>query len=816
MRKLLLIDGLSILNRAFYALPIMTTKEGIYTNAVYGFIKTMLSLIDNENPDFLGVAFDVSKITFRTNIASYYKETRKDSPEEFKPQIQLLKDVLDTMNIYRIEKVGFEADDLIGTISKKITSEDIQMVIVSGDKDLLQLATDRIQIQIPKTKNKTTIVESYFEQDIINTFGITPKEFIDMKGLMGDPSDNIKGVPSIGEKTALKLISEYKSIENLYDKIDNMKKSKLKESLILYKEQAFESKLLATIDCNVDIEVNIENFHYDLTPTTQVEQILNKLEFKSLLDRFSTKYLEPAKVFETIHPTKLSEKMLDQYECEISYEIIYNLFELKILIQNQNFAVTFNLDNSIEKIALSEFLLNDDYMKIVYDSKKIRHELKDIGLKLGENVFDEFLAEYLTGEQDDLRQTLDDFHMSKLFYDVEQPLAKVLFDMEVEGIKINLSQLKQYGQKIMKFIEEEEQQVYKMAGEKFNINSSKQLGKVLFEKMNIPPLKKTKTGYSTALDVLDKLKPNYPVVERVLKYRQYTKLNSTYVIGLEKVLTKNHKIHSTFTQTVTTTGRLSSTEPNLQNIPIRTELGHEIRKFFIPRSDEYIFLDADYSQIELRVLAGLSKDETLINAFKSNQDIHTLTASQVFNIPLEEVTSEQRYKAKAVNFGIVYGIGAFSLAEDIQTSVQEAQQYIDNYFKTYPKVKIYLDNLIQSAMEKGYSTTILNRRREILELRSSNFNTREFGKRIAMNTPIQGTSADIIKIAMIRVHKKFKQNNFKSKLILTVHDELLIDTFIPEKNQVKEILQYEMENALDIGVDLKVEIKEGKNWYDAK
>ncbi|ONI39166.1 hypothetical protein AN639_10370 [Candidatus Epulonipiscium fishelsonii] len=816
MEKLLLIDGLSILNRAFYALPLMTTKEGIYTNAVYGFIKTMLSLIETEKPDFLGVAFDVNRNTFRTNIASYYKETRKDSPAEFKSQIKLLKDVLDIMNIYRIEKEGFEADDLIGTISKKITSENIQIVITSGDKDLLQLATDRVQIQIPKTKNKATIIETYFEQDVINTYGVTPTEFIDVKGLMGDPSDNIKGVPSVGEKTATKLISEYKSIEELYENIDNMKKSKLKESLILYKDQAIESKLLATIDCNVDIKVDIENFKYDLAPTKQIEQLFTRLQFNSLLDKFSVKHLDPAKIYEIVHPMELSQMLIDQYECEISYEILYNLFELKVSIQNQNFAITFNLDNELDKMELSKFLINDDYMKIVYDSKKMRHELKAIDLKLGENVFDEFLAEYLTGEQENLRQTLEDFHMSKLFYDVEQPLAKVLFDMEVEGIKINLSELKQYGQKIMKFIEEEEKQVYEMVGEKFNINSPKQLGEVLFEKMNIPPVKKNKTGYSTSVDILEKLKPSYPVVERILKYRQYAKLNNTYVIGLEKVLTKDHKIHSTFTQTVTTTGRLSSTEPNLQNIPIRTELGHEIRKFFIPRSEDYIFLDADYSQIELRVLAGLSKDETLINAFKNNQDIHTLTASQVFNIPIEEVTPEHRYKAKAVNFGIVYGIGAFSLSEDIHVSVQEAQQYIDNYFKTYPKVKIYLDNLIQSATEKGYSTTVLNRRREILELRSPNFTTREFGKRIAMNTPIQGTSADIIKIAMIRVHKKFKENNFKSKLILTVHDELLIDTFIPEKDKVKEILKYEMENALDIGVELKVEIKEGKNWYDAK
>lgn len=871
-KKILLFDGLSIANRAFYGIPLLTNKEGRYTNAVYGFLNIMISMIEKEKPDLVGVAFDVSAPTFRHIQNVEYKGTRKGMPQELREQIPLLKEVLALMNVHILQKEGFEADDILGTLAKAGERDGYNMVVVSGDRDLLQITSEDIELKIPKTKQQGTEIESYFAKDVVEKYEVSPLEFIDVKGLMGDASDNIKGVPGIGEKTAIKLIKQYHSIENLYEHIDEITQKKLKENLITYKDQALESKMLATIVCDVPLEYTWDEFYLDLTLSEEAEEVFKQLDFKKLIARLPR--ISATKEVETIEVSKQeSLDTMGSSECmAITYAYEDGCLELGIA---EGKGVNFlSLNLSKDQAEVKTFFEKETGLKVIHDSKKLRHILAEAHIEIKGQVFDTFIAAYLidpTSETyeiseladnflgmqnvpsyeelvgkgksqkrwlgldentrvdfltrrahilyeayDVLQKELDKNDMQILFNDIEMPLVKVLFDMEREGIKVDLEKLQAYGKELDALIEREAERVYELAGESFNINSPKQLGVILFEKMDIPPVKKTKTGYSTAAEVLEKLRDGYPIVEHILAYRQYTKLKSTYVEGLIAVMTSEHKIHSSFNQTITATGRISSTEPNLQNIPVKLEMGRRIRELFIPSSDEYIFLDADYSQIELRVLAALAGDENLIHAFNEGIDIHTLTASQVFHVPFEEVTPLERSNAKAVNFGIVYGIGAFSLSEDLKITQKEAAAYIEGYFEKYPKIKEYLDGCISFARDHGYVKTIFNRKRDIPEINSKNFNLREFGKRKAMNTPIQGTAADIIKLAMVHVHQALRDEGLKSKVILTVHDELLLEVYRPEQEKVAKLLKEKMEQAVNLKVAMSVEVHSGENWLAAK
>ena len=881
MKKLLLIDGLSIANRAFYGIPLLTNQEGLYTNAIYGFLNIILSLMEKEKPQLVGVAFDVSAPTFRHLKSEDYKGNRKGMPQELRVQIPVLKEVLQAMGMNILEKEGYEADDLLGTLAKAGEAEGYQVVVLSGDRDLLQVTTDKIEVKIPKTKKTGTEIESYYAKDVLATYEVTPTQFIDVKGLMGDASDNIKGVPGVGEKTAVKLIKQYGSIEKIYENLEEISGKKLKENLTTYEDQAYESKMLATIICDVPLDYTWEAFDYTWSMTPEALELFKRLEFKKLIAKFpKMKSEDPVekselpKVAVNVVPLETLLKESNGQPLGIAYYAYDEAFGLAVSYQSM---MSFEVYDYIELDArqrLQMFFEETDNLKIIHDTKQLRHDLDKQGIALKGEVFDPLLAAYLLnptsedydiselsdiflGEQrtqsieellgkgksmktwlqleaevqktalqerahimeqvyQEMKKSLDEKEMTQLFNTIEMPLAEVLFEMEREGIKINPEQLRAYGKELEKRIAETEAQIFEQTGEVFNINSPKQLGIILFEKMDIPPVKKTKTGYSTAAEVLETLKESYPVVKDILAYRQYTKLKSTYVDGLLNVMTSEHTIHSTFNQTITATGRISSTEPNLQNIPIKVEMGRRIREVFIPRSENHIFLDADYSQIELRVLAALAEDEVLIDAFNNEVDIHRLTASQVFHIPFDEVTSLQRSNAKAVNFGIVYGIGAFSLAQDLDISQKEAGEYIENYFEKYPKIKKYLNSLIAEASMYGYVETYFNRRRDIPEINAKNHTLREFGKRKAMNTPIQGTAADIIKIAMIRVYRRLKEENLQSKLILTVHDELLLDVLKTEKEQVQQLLKEEMEAAINLKVKMSVDVHEGENWLAAK
>ena len=879
-QKLLLFDGHSIANRAFYGVPLLTTKDGQYTNAVFGFLNMMLSLIEKEKPNLIGVAFDVSAPTFRHKFSAEYKGNRKGMPQELKPQIPLIKTVLRAMDIKIIEKEGYEADDVLGTLAKEAEKEGFAVTIVSGDRDLFQVTSDSIEIKIPRTKKTGTEIESFFEKDVWDTYGVSPQAFVDVKGLMGDASDNIKGVPGIGEKTAIKLIKEYGSIEVLLQNIDKITQKKLKENLTLHSQDAIDSKMLAKIICDVPLEYSLEEFEYNLSLNDEATGLLRELELKSILNKLpkskttSNERIEIQIEHFDVNTFKEFVATNESSSMGVSTFIVGNILGMAISNGIVIGYKEWNLEDEEEKNIVTEFLSNKNYKKVMHDTKPFKHKLFESGQRLEGVLFDTCIAAYLihpTNKSYDLaeleeifldKQTIDteetilgkgksiknwmevdevvrkeqitkraiillelyknmesilqSQNMMDLFYDIEMPLIDVLFDMEIEGIKVDIEGLKSYGKELEELINLLTQSIYDKAGEEFNINSPKQLGVILFEKLQLPGAKKTKTGYSTAADVLETLKDGYPIIEQILEYRQYAKLKSTYVDGLISVLTSENKIHSTFNQTITATGRLSSTEPNLQNIPVKFEMGKKIRKLFIPSSKEYTFLDGDYSQIELRVLAHMANDNTLIHAFKENIDIHALTASQVFHIDMEEVTSIQRSNAKAVNFGIVYGISAFALSEDLKISQKEAQKYIEGYFSKYQNIKGYLEDIVGFGMQNGYVETLYHRKREIPEILSSNYNMREFGKRIAMNTPIQGTSADIIKIAMIKVHNKLKSQNMKSKLILTVHDELLVEAHVEEIDKVKTILKEEMENAATLRVPLSVDVHEGNNWLAVK
>ena len=875
MNKLLLIDGNSILNRAFYGLPDLTTKDGLHTNAVLGFLNIILKVIDEEKATHICVAFDVKHPTFRHEMFSEYKGTRKPMPDELREQVPLIKEVLGTMNIFTIERPGYEADDILGTLSRVADGEGYGVTVLSGDRDLLQLATDNILIRLPKTKAGKTIIESYYADNVKETYGVDPITFIDMKGLMGDTSDNIPGVPGIGEKTAAKLLIEYGSLAGVYENIDNMKASKMKDNLVQYKEQAFMSKELATIKLDCEIKVALSDMLIVDMFNSNSYNIFAKLEFKSLMGRFSndakvSKFEVSCEIVEDYDAyTKLIAKV--NKSSRIGFGIIENegeaigvslcleegkaylvklinfitidmvasdimnlpkSVELCLLdVKSQLKFIAFNEDSNVFDSGVASYLVNpmkdnyeydviaNDYLGITLEDKKALVGKQEINIFTFE---DENISKYMSYisvipfmARGAIYDKLQDMDMYNLYTDIELPCVYSLYDMEKNGIKVDKEGLIKFGETLKQRIEELTKNIYKLAGKEFNINSTKQLGEILFEDLGLKSGKKTKTGYSTSVEVLEKISGEHEIIPYILEYRQLTKLNSTYVEGLSSCVKSDGRIHGKFNQTVTATGRISSTEPNLQNIPTRLPLGREIRKVFIPE-EGYVFLDADYSQIELRVLAHLSGDETLIDAYKKDSDIHSITASEVFDVPFEEVTDLMRRKAKAVNFGIVYGISSFGLGQDLDISRKEAEGYIEKYFATYGNVKKFLNDTVEGAKKTGYSITMFNRRRPIPELASSNFMTRSFGERAAMNSPIQGTAADIIKIAMINVNKELKEKGYKSRLILQVHDELLIETKVEELEEVKKLLVDKMMEAASLKVPLVVDVNVGNSWYDAK
>lgn len=880
-KKIVLIDGHSILNRAFYGIPDMTTSQGEHTNAVLGFINIMFKILEEEKPDYLTVAFDTHHPTFRHEMFTEYKGTRKGMPEELKEQVPVMKEVLKAMNITVIEKPGFEADDVLGTLATKAANAGNQVSLVSGDRDLLQLASDRIKIRIPKTKRTGTEIEDYLDKDVVERYHVTPTQFIDLKGLMGDTSDNIPGVPGIGEKTAGKLIEAYQSIENIYEHLDEMAPGKVTNSLKENKELAFLSKQLATICTDCDLDFNIENAGLDNIFNEEVYLWFKKLEFKNLLSKFKTEEINHStgieKQFKLIEDLAEADKVFEEM-----YEKGAHPVGLQMVIENNTLlgVSVCKEEDSVYFIRCGGFItreyLDDRASKIAKEGYLLsviglKEQLPFLSVTEEDNVFDAAIAAYLlnpltdTYHYDDiardylsltvpsredllgktpllqaieqkeeaflsfacysafvafrsaerLRDLMYRSEMLLLFETIEMPLIFTLYDMEIRGIRLNKEALKEYGDNLEVGILSLEKQIYEHVGESFNINSPKQLGVILFEKLRLPFGKKTKTGYSTSADILEKLQSEHPVVGMILEYRQLTKLKSTYADGLAGYIREDGRIHGRFHQTIAATGRISSTDPNLQNIPIRMELGRQIRKVFIPE-ENFVFLDADYSQIELRVLAHMSEDERLINAYKEAKDIHRITASEVFHTPFEEVTSAQRSSAKAVNFGIVYGISSFGLGQDLNITRKEAERYIEKYFETYPKIKAYLDRLVAEAKTEGYSATLFGRRRPIPELSSSNFMQRSFGERVAMNSPIQGTAADIIKIAMIRVNQKLKSKNMRSRLILQIHDELLVEAHKDEISEVSKIMVEEMQGAAELMVPLEAEVKEGSNWFEAK
>ncbi len=868
--KIVLIDGHSILNRAFYGVPDLTNAEGLHTNAIYGFLNILFKILDEEQPEYLTVTFDVHAPTFRHEMYPEYKGTRKPMAEELRQQVPVIKEVLQAMNIATIEKAGLEADDLLGTISHSCEEKGMDVAIISGDRDTLQLATEHVKIRIPKTKQGRTEIEDYFASDVKEKYGVTPIEFIDVKALMGDTADNIPGVPGIGEKTATKIIVEYGNIENAHEHVSELKPPRASKNLDEFWDQAVLSKTLATIDIHADVPFDLEAARHGNMYTKEAHDYFQRLQFKNLLGRFDveadsndveeyfkeiTEKAEIEQVFAEAMKAKLvgvgisedAGNVLPLFAHESGYgrislaydrEKIYTipadmevtmdyLFgKLTELAKKVDTFVLCNLKKYLSLISvekeehcfdpiLAAYLLNP--LKNDYDFEDIAREQLNLIIdeKVDEKTKSCYEAYTAFASVEILKKKLDETKMKRLFDEIEMPLLFTLYDMEHAGVKIEADALKTYGEQLGSKIVELEKNIYDKAGEVFNINSPKQLGVILFEKMGLPNGKKTKTGYSTAADVLDKLAPDYPIVSEILEYRQLTKLKSTYADGLAGFIQTDGRIHGTFNQTITATGRISSTEPNLQNIPIRTELGRLLRKVFVPE-EGYVFVDADYSQIELRILAHCSGDEQLIQAYREARDIHRITASQVFHIPFDEVTDLQRRNAKAVNFGIVYGISSFGLSQDLSITRKEAAQYIENYFQTYPGIKTFLDESVENAKEHGYAVTLYGRRRPVPELKSSNFMQRSFGERVAMNAPIQGTAADIMKIAMLGVNRELKKRNMKSRLILQVHDELLIEAYQDEVEEVQTILKDQMEHAAELKVPLIVDMHNGNNWYEAK
>ena len=903
MKKIVLIDGNSILNRAFYGImgnKMLTTPDGKYTNAVYGFLAILFKVLEDIAPEYLMVTFDLKAPTARHKLYDGYKATRKGMPNELAEQMPILKDILKSMNITVIEKEGYEADDVLGTIAKRAEKKSFDVTIVSGDRDTFQLTSSRVKVRIPHTKVGKTETEIFDREAVLKKYGVTPKQLIEVKGLQGDTSDNIPGVPGIGEKTALELVKKYKTIDGIYEAIEKGEddlKPKAKERLLENKELAMLSRTLGTINLEVPIEEDLEEFKIKEWNKEEVFAKFKELNFNRFIDRFNLKSEEGpkqnlAELFEikTLNTENEIKDLLEKIQNQLVFMLgTENVEQDKLIIKKQIKSIYIYIDNIVYEI---KFNTNEEfisYFKTIFENENIQkysYRLNETYVLLMQNgiylkgiKFDTEIAAYLLNpsngkykldelanqylsidipeyleavgakqqqetqmtlfSQDEanvdfekyqnaiymytiaklaeiMNKKLEEINSLELFENIEMPLIKVLAEMQYEGIYVDKQELVLFGDKLKEEIEVIKQEIYKLAGEEFNINSTLQLGNILFEKLKLPVYKKTKKGYSTDVDILEKLKPEHPIIEKILEYRGFMKLNSTYVDGLIVYINEcTHKIHSYFHQTITATGRISSTEPNLQNIPTRTEQGKQIKKAF-KAQEGHIFIDADYSQIELRILAHISKDRNMRGAFLNEEDIHKQVASKVFDVPLEEVTKEQRTAAKAVNFGIVYGISGFGLAEQLGISRKKAEQYIEQYLDKYKGVKRFMDGIVEKAKEQGYVETLFHRRRYIPELSSNNYMVRQFGARAAMNTPIQGTAADIMKIAMIEVNKKLEEEKLNAKLILQIHDELLIECKIEEKEEVKKILKESMENAVKLSIPLEVEVSEADNWYDVK
>ena len=894
MSKLVLIDGNSIMNRAFYGImgsKMLTTKDGKYTNAIYGFLAILFNIVEDLKPEYMAVAFDVKGKLKRKELFEGYKANRHGMPEELAEQMPVIKDVLRAMNIDILEKEGYEGDDILGTLAKFGEKKGLEVTILSGDRDTFQLASDNITIRIPRTKAGKTETENYNREKIIEEYGIEPKQLIEVKALQGDTSDNIPGVPGIGPKTALSLIQKYHSVKELYEKIEKGKddlKGKQKENIIANKEMAELSRTLGQIDTKVPLDQKLEDLKVEEWDRPKVLELFEELRFQRYIDKFSLRTAENVNVkkeenqkieiIETDQIPDLKGKLYYYLELEnnnneeniIKKDIvgigIYSNEKLYHISKSENFEKILKEIFENEKIEKYGYNLAEDYIllkqtgitmkNIVYDQKVATYILEPTS-KLDIDIIARDYLEINNSElfsaqgiDEESKQTslfdspkeenqlskmkcciyakeiyqlseitlkkLQEAEEIELFKNIDMPTVEVLAEMQWNGMYLDVNELENYGDMLKTRLNSLTDEIYKLCGEEFNINSPKQLGEVLFEKLKLPVVKKTKNGYSTDVDVLEKLVEEHPVIEKLLEYRQLMKLNSTYVEGMKVYVNpKTKRIHSFFHQTITATGRISSTEPNLQNIPTRFELGKQLRKVFKP-AENCIYIDADYSQIELRVLAHISNDEHMIQAFKNGEDIHKQAASKVFNIPIDEVTKEQRNSAKAVNFGIVYGISDFGLGEQLHISRKQAKQYIDQYLELYSGIKQFMTNIVEEAKEKGYVETEFKRRRYIPELKSNNYMVRQFGARAAMNTPIQGTAADIMKIAMINVLKEIKSRNLKSKIVLQVHDEMMIEAPIDEAEEIKEILKNKMENATQLKVPLIAEISEATNWYDCK
>ncbi|RRJ26863.1 DNA polymerase I [Lachnoanaerobaculum gingivalis] len=880
MKKLVLIDGHSILNRAFYGVPELSNSQGLHTNAIYGFLNIMFKILDEEAADYIAVAFDLSAPTFRHKEYAEYKGTRKSMPDELREQVPLIKDVLSSMNIPILTKEGYEADDIIGTIAKRYQSDEVFVSVISGDRDLLQLSDKHIKIRIPKTSKGVTTIHDYLPEDVMDEYGVTPKEFIDVKALMGDTSDNVPGVPSIGEKTATKIIQEYHSIENAIEHVDELKPPRASKALSEHIEDAKFSKMLVTIVTDAPIETDISDMEVGNLYTKESLEWINKLEFKSFLKRYEnveteasieldTSVIDKQDAWESLY-TKLKEAK------EFGISVCLEETAVKSYHENSLYAISVTLENKsyiikdMENISdILEEIIRLDARKYILSLKPLIKLVKD--MKAAKNFYDISVAAYLINplkdsyfvediardymesacssksemigkakldevlrfndekainyfatesyvalhSEENILAKLKDLELTELYENVEMPLIYSLAKMENTGVRVDEERLKKYADTLLEKIAKLEESITRKAGESFNINSPKQLGEILFEKLKLSGGKKTKTGYSTAADVLEKLAPEHEIIRDILEYRQLTKLNSTYATGLAGYIREDGRIHGTFNQTITATGRISSTDPNLQNIPVRTEMGSKIRDIFVPK-EGYVFVDADYSQIELRVLASLSGDEKLIESYRSAADIHAATAAQVFHVPLDEVTPELRRNAKAVNFGVVYGISAFGLSEDLSISRKEALDYINNYFKIYGGVKKFLDKQVADAKEKGYVKTMFGRIRPIPEIKSSNFMTRSFGDRVAMNSPIQGSAADIMKISMLKVDEALEKSGFDARIVLQIHDELLVEVKEDEAAKVSELVEKAMKEAVSLKVPLEVDAHIGKTWLEAK
>lgn len=883
---LMIIDGSSLVHRAFYALPPLTTKDGLHTNSVYGFMTMLYKLKEEYDIDYLMVAFDMKGPTFRTEMYKEYKGHRKSTPPELREQFPLVKEILASMKIPVLEMMEYEADDIAGTLAKKGESEGKNVILVTGDRDYLQLASEFTRVLITK-KGITEMVE-YYDKDIVEEYGITPEQLIELKGLMGDSSDNIPGVPGIGEKTGLNLIREFGSIDGVYENIDKVTGKKRVENLVENEDLARLSRDLGRIKLDIPLDIEIDDMKIEEPDYEKLLELYTMMDFRSLLnklpDGIGGKELE-----EFVVEYRLARE--SEYDRIISEIVDKKAMNFKFLFDGENYInskmLGVGIKTSVENYYIdflednSRDIFADKFKNIFQDSsiEKHCHMIKEdtFGLlsmgididgvkfdtKLGQYMVDpsqnnydidelgrsylgidlksledrlgkgkkkilfsqlkvEDRAEYIVETlevvariKDEMEGLISEQGMDDLYYDIELPLSIVLANMEYEGFKVDKKVLEDLGETFKNRIEDLTQTIYDLAGVEFNINSPKQLGEILFDRLELPVIKKTKTGYSTNVEVLEKLQGQHPIIDHIFEYRQVVKLNSTYIEGLLEVIDENTgKVHSTFNQTITTTGRISSTEPNLQNIPIRTQDGRNIRKAFVARDEDYKLVDGDYSQIELRVLAHISKDEKLIDAFNNKIDIHTRTASEVFHMEEAEVTSLMRARAKAVNFGIIYGISDYGLSRDLNISREEAKSYIENYLHNFKDVEKYMKDIVEFGKEKGYVETIFHRRRYIPELKSSNFNVRGFGERIALNTPIQGSAADIIKLSMVKVFSRLKEEKLESKLILQVHDELIIETHRDEEEKVKQIMKEIMENCIELDVPLVVDIETGDSWYE--